>query len=256
MGKVMPTVSAKVSKKKLDAAQQEIQDCFDLEDYELTIKKCNEFLKSYPYNFYVLNTEAYSFLALKNYEKAIEVCDKILEFFADQGISSKMGADDEQKSQVQMFKGFCLTKLSKYEDAIRCYDFALGYLPLNVDVMYRKGLALQDLGEYKEALKIYERLCEMNPEVIDGIVEKSRCLFYLTEYQKTIECADVGLLRDKNNIQLLHIKAKALIGLDKNEQAIYNLEQILEIDPKNVSALKSLEDTYFRLGKYDKLKKK
>lgn len=92
----------------------------------------------------------------------------------------------------------------------------------------------------------------MNPEVIDGLVQKGRCLFYLTEYQKTIESADVGLLRDKNNIQLLHIKANALIGLDKNEQAIYNLEQILEIAPKNVSALKSLGDTYFRLGKYDK----
>lgn len=251
----MPTVSAKISKKGLDVTQQEIQDCFDLEDYELTIKKCNEFLKSQPYDFYTLNTKAYSFLALENYEKAIEVCDKILESFADQEISSKMDATDEQKSQVQMFKGFCLTKLSKYEHAIKCYDFALEYSPLSVDVMYRKGFALQDLGKYEEALKIYERLCEMNPEAIDAIVEKSRCLFYLNEYQKTIENSDVGLLRDKNNIQLLHIKAKSLIGLDKNEQAIYNLEQILEIDPKNTSALKSLEDTYFKLRKHDNIKK-
>ncbi len=225
------------------AAHQEIQNCFDLEDYELTIKKCNDLLKSNPYDFYVLKTKAYSFLGLKNYEKAIEASNTILEFFADKEISSKMGIDDEQKSQIQMFKGFCLSSLSKYEDAIRCYDFALGHSPLNVDVMYRKGLALQDLGNYKEALKIYERLCEMDPEVIDGMVEKSRCLLHLNEYQKTIESADVGLLRDKHNIQLLYIKAKALIGLDKNEQAIHNLEQILEIDPKNASALKLLQDT-------------
>lgn len=234
------------------AAQQEIQDCFDLKDYELTIKKCNEFLKLHPYDFYVLNTKASSFLEIKNYEKAIEVYNKILEFFADQEISSKMNVDDEQKSRIQLLKGFCLSKLSKYEYAISCYDIALKYSPLDEEVMYWKGLALQDLGEHKEALEIYERLCEIDSENIEALIEKGWCLLYLTEYQKTIESADVGLLRDKNNVQLLYIKANALMNFDKNEQAIYCLEQILEIKPKNVAALKLLGEIYFNQRKYDK----
>jgi len=239
----------------------EIVYCYNLKDYELTIKKCNETLKQFPYHVPVLYLKALSFTILGKYDKAIEVCDEIFKIQQNTDYSSKIVIDEEtqadivkQFSDIYLLKGRCLCLLSRYEDGISCFNAALEIFPLQYDIMHSVGAALQDIKRYKEALEIYEDLFEIYPKDITVLIQRGWVLFYLEEYQKAVENSDQGLLVHKNNTSLLLMKAFSLKFLGKFEESIYNAEQILEIgtEAEYVLALQFLGEIYFEQRKYDK----
>ncbi len=66
------------------------------------------------------------------------------------------GETDTQNA-VELYKtATALSRVGRYQDAIRAYDQALEIDPKNPLALYNKGTALAKLGRYEDALKAYE----------------------------------------------------------------------------------------------------
>ena len=64
---------------------------------------------------------------------------------------------------IQNGKGLVYDHLGRYEQAIACYDEALGSDPNYVNSLVSKGIILSKLGKNEEAVKLYDKALELEP---------------------------------------------------------------------------------------------
>ncbi|CAK91023.1 unnamed protein product (macronuclear) [Paramecium tetraurelia] len=68
-----------------------------------------------------------------------------------------------QLTASQIYLGYALSKLNKYQDAIECYNKAISINP-NYDVIwYHKGNVLNNLNQHYEAIECYDKAISINP---------------------------------------------------------------------------------------------
>lgn len=103
-----------------------------------------------------------------------------------------------------------VSKLGRYEEAIKYYDKVLEIDPHHIDSLYFKGLALSDLGRYEEAL---------NPESLRALISKGNALSKLGLYEDAVAYHDKALAVDPNAIGIVHNKAFALLNPGRYNEA-------------------------------------
>src|SRR3989338_9131609 len=86
-----------------------------------------------------------SSMAIKSYEKAIEL--------------------DQRFALVWSDKGVALGKLGRYGEAITCFDKALEIEPKLALAWNNKGLALEYLGRLEEAIPCYDKALGLDPKI-------------------------------------------------------------------------------------------
>jgi len=69
-------------------------------------------------------------------------------------------ADREDRAALWRNKGAHLAALGRNEEAIRCFDHALGIDPLSPMAWITKGNSLAALGRHEEAICCYDRVME------------------------------------------------------------------------------------------------
>ena len=116
----------------------------------------------------------------KNYERAIEYYDKIIEI-------------DIRNANAWNNKGNALCNLRRYDEAIRCYDKALEIDPEYANAWNNKGVALGNLGRYDEAIRCYDKALEIDPEYANAWNNKGVALGNLGRYDEAIRCYDKAL---------------------------------------------------------------
>ena len=85
----------------------------------------------------------------RNYIKSLNYSEKIIRF-------------DQRYAPAWNIKGAALSKLEKYEDAMKCYDKALEIDGRNTLAWYNKGTALSKLGKYEDAIECYDKALEID----------------------------------------------------------------------------------------------
>src|SRR5215831_8359714 len=88
----------------------------------------------------------------KEYDKAIECYDKILEI-------------DSKYIDAWYNKGLSFDNLEKYYEAIECYDKILEIDPKDAGTWDRKASSLGFLGKHNEAIECYDKVLEIDPKV-------------------------------------------------------------------------------------------
>ena len=161
---------------------------------------------------------------IKNYGKAIEYYDKVLEInpkddvaWNNKAISlNALGRNEEAvlsyeisleinpNSGVTWYnKGSVLSKHGRVQEAIHCFDKALDIDSLNDSAWNNKGLALNELGENKVAMVCYDAALEINPN--DDMVwnNKGTELYALGRISEARQCFDKALeINPKNEIAI------------------------------------------------------
>ena len=66
-------------------------------------------------------------------------------------------------------KGYLMSKLGKYEDAMIYFDKVLEIDPNHIDSLYFKGLTLSDLGRDEEAIEYFDRVLTLKPESLRAL---------------------------------------------------------------------------------------
>jgi len=81
--------------------------------------------------------------------------------------SSTVFAD--QASEKEIFdKGYSLSKLGMYEDALKQFDLLIQMNPKGVSGYYGKGNVYMDQKKYEEALAMFQKSVEVDPKFIYG----------------------------------------------------------------------------------------
>ena len=182
--------------------------------------------------------------------------------------------------------GLALSWIGCYEEAVTCYQAALDLNPANTDALLNLGEACQALSGYEAGIEYFRRALNVDADNFKALMalglawvrsgklkEAADCFSrankhstgheevtlgraYLEErkgdYQHAFEL--MKPLLDSNeelSVGLVIEYAKVAGAVNKREDAIYKLEQVLRREGLKVSSAKSL---HFELGKlYDKL---
>jgi tetratricopeptide (TPR) repeat protein len=151
--------------------------------------------------------EANSYYEKKNYIKVIEICDKAIETGKENYIP-------------YLYKAKSLQQLSRYEDAISCYDKVLSIDKNNQEAISNKEIAKANIKKQRYL----------------SIIEEIKVSYTNKDYSQVIILSDKSTkLEPDNPISYLY-KGHAFNELKKYEEAIQCYDKILEIDPNNEDA--------------------
>ncbi len=137
-------------------------------------------------------------------------------------------------SELWNYMGVALINLSRYEEAINCFEKCIMLNANNSLAWANKGVAFEKLSRYSEAMKNYDNALNIDPNYDDVWNRKGQILYSLGRYQEAIYCFDRILVLNPNMRQVLINKSKALDKLGKREEAerCYKRAQNIRVDNK------------------------
>jgi len=125
------------------------------------------------------------------------------------GLFSRTPKDPQQKKNIQKFKEFKkLVKQKKYPEALKSGTEYLHKVPYNHDVLFTIGGIYYLKNKYKTAISYFNKALEISTHDPDVLLLKAYSHQKLSENKRAIQCCD----------------------------------KILEVDPKNKSVSKLLEE--------------
>jgi len=109
---------------------------------------------------------------------------------------------EEQKSWEWNNKGLSFVNLSKFEQAINCYDEAIKIDPNNSGAWDNKGNALRLMDRKKEALECYNNAIRVDPSNTTAWVNKGATLSTLGQLDESLQCLHKALDIKSINMRL------------------------------------------------------
>ncbi len=205
----------------------------------------------------------------KNNEKAIDLFKKSLNF------GSKNYFDLLNSGHVKIFqelaktfdnileldpdeeytlsrKGYALTSLERYEEAIEVLNKILELNPDNKYALSNKGYSLASLKRYEEIIKVFDKVLELNPKDEYALSSKGYALASLERFEEAIEMFDKALELNPQEEYALSSKGHALASLERYEEAIKifsKAKSIASSESNNIENTFGLVDIYISLEK-------
>jgi len=150
----------------------------------------------------------------------------------DEAIScydNAIGKDPKNKL-AWVNKGAALLELMKSDEAISCFDKVLELYPKSAEAWNEKGYALNRLDRFDEAIIAFDRAIDINPKSADAWNGKGIALDNSGKYDEAIQTYDRAItIRPKFAIAWSN-KGVALIGLQKHEAALEAFNKAIEIN--------------------------
>lgn len=180
--------------------------------------------------------------------------------------------------------GVDLFKVNKLEEALACFELALGVSPHYGVAWFHKGLVMDELNRPQEAYAAYSKALENNPNISgawlnkgaklaamkkpeEAIVcfdkslaldpeetiawfNKGNCLKELGRHSEALAVYEQGLKLDPKHAGLWNNKGTALIGMDKPEEALACFEQVLALNPKHAFGWNNKGEALNKLKRY------
>ena len=148
--------------------------------------------------------------ALKIYQKALKLDDKIPEAYA--GI------------------GFVLSDEGNPQSAIKFLKHAHMLSPYNTDYMYVLIEEYNKIEEYDNALKFVNEILDLNPYDENVYISMMECHVMKDDPENAMESLERGLRILPNNAALLYRKAFLYFAQEKDESGLLTLEMALNSD--------------------------
>ena len=127
-------------------------------------------------------------------------------------------------------KGYALSKLKLFDDALKCYDAALNLDSSDISIIVNKISVLRKKGDYAKALQYCNVILDENPNYNIALYHKERILFHLENFTESLKCCNQILFDYPKNTDILYDKACNLIMLSKISEGLGVLEQIISQD--------------------------
>jgi len=160
-----------------------------------------------------------------------------------------------------------LIERGKYDEAVQVFDRAHKHFPQVVDFLDRKckllrrakrwkealataqyrlerferdkshayvarGLCYEGLGDYKNAIADFDRGLQARPGARE-VLNRARCNLQLKNYQRCIDDANSWLKEHPAHIVASELKARALFGMSKTEEALQEAQMLVEASGEN-----------------------
>ena len=182
--------------------------------------------------------------ALKDYNKAILLNPKLkiaLDNKAKLLMNVCLHDDNNFTEKYYLSLGICNINQGNFNDAISDFSEAIKQNP-NYDLaFFYKGVAEHNLGKNDDALESYTKSIELNKKLIDAYYNRGQLLFN-DEPKKALDDFVTAIALDSEFVDAYYSIAAIQKKLGEYENAIKNLDKLLEINPDavNAKALKKL----------------
>lgn len=129
----------------------------------------------------------------------------------------------------------------KLKEALKSFEEALKYNKKSDIAYFYKGVVYQSLNNLQAALENYDKAIEINKKMTDAYYNRGKIL-YETDEKAALDDFVTAVALDPKFIDAYYSIAAIQKNLGQYEDAIKNLDKILEIEPQavNAKALKKL----------------
>ncbi len=164
--------------------------------------------------------------------------------------TSKLIAKYPHRAEYYKLYADILSRMRQFERAIRYYEKAIEkrYEPLS-EIYSQLANIYYMLGDYDKAISYFEELIKLTPESPLAYYHLALAYEKKGDLTKVIECADEVLKSRKGNTEMLELKARCLIEMQKYHDAIRVLDEWRKADPENEIDTYVLEAEIYRKQK-------
>lgn len=135
-----------------------------------------------------------------------------------------------------MDKGYSLTELGKYVEAIAAYDRAIALQPDDPWAWARKGRTLRLLGRLPAALDAYDEALRLRPSYAWAWKGRGVVLEKLGRNEEALACHRAATGIDPDDVWNWMNQAEALRALGRPAEALAALQCGLEVDPEHAQS--------------------
>ncbi len=223
----------------------------ELQDYEGSIKDYDKAIELDPKCALAYNNRGYTKFkqekfkeALADYNKAILLNPKFKMALDNKAqLLMKVCLEDDKDFSEKYYLSLGISDINfgKFPDAIRNLDEVLKYNPDSEIAYFYKGVCEHNLGDTNEAYKHYSRAIELNKNMVDAYFNRGQILFKENP-KAALDDFVKAVVLDPKFIDAYYSIAAIQKSLGEYENAIKNLDKILELEPNavNARALKKL----------------
>ena len=148
-------------------------------------------------------------------------------------------------------KAMKLFKEGKYKECIDAFSSVLETEPDNADVYNNMGVAYSCEGDFEHSEKCYVKAIELAPELAQAYINLSDLYYKNGDLASALGTLQRGSYELEDNLTIAHLLARVYIEDQRWDDAIVELERVLDGEPENYDAYYDLGHVYFELGDYE-----
>ena len=129
-------------------------------------------------------------------------------------------------------KGYALSKMKNYDEAIACYDQGLKINSNEKCLLINKISALRKKGSLEDALELCNLILNDNSSENVALYHKLRILYSMKKFKESINICDKLLELYPNNGDVLFDKACNYAAIGEKTSCILNLKLAIDVSSK------------------------
>jgi serine/threonine protein kinase len=137
---------------------------------------------------------------------------------------------DPQLKEAWNNKGSVLRSMQQYAKALACYDHALALDSSFAPVWNNKGLTLESLGRHADAVACYDHAVDANPQFKEAWHNRGLVWQTLRRHREALSCYDRVIALDPANAEVYSQKGSSLQALGCHVEALACYDQALTLD--------------------------
>lgn len=224
--------------------------------HEDAITNFDRALKINEFSPAVLQNKGLAFTRLEMYKEAI--------IYFDRAIEISNNKKSEALLEALLSKGYALSKIGKYDEAIECNNKTLNIFKDNWRLWINQGIAFGKLGRYKEEIRCYNKALRINQKLLVALSNKGITLMNIAKSLKTINkekskkyykiAFNINKKAENlnpNNLIVLMSKGVILTELDLFDDALKCYDKIISINKNYPKAYGNKGILFLNNHKYD-----
>ena len=221
-------------------SEHDYRSLYDSCKFREAINDCDTVLRFNPANEDALWLKGMCWRELKQFERAIECFNKLLEvnpsragaalyaavlekclqsksawnesievYAAGKLVSLPQGASAMFANDYNEM-GLYLNNQGRFRDALQWYDMALDARPRHAMAWFNKGVALARMGNFNEAIVCFDKALEIEPKYVDALYSKAGCAVELGQYALALDSYDKVIALNPNDIEAKQCRSQTL----------------------------------------------
>lgn len=164
-------------------------------------------------------------------------------------IIASLGFQQSPDTAAQFKRALELQQEGKFAESADAYRALLRHKPDYVEAHANLGVLLARMGKYEEAIAAYETAYRLAPHLTPILLNLGIAHYRAGQLSKAVEVFPRFLEKHPDSAQARQLYGLSLVGLERYEEAIEQLEPTRDGTPPDPAALYTLGLAYLRMGK-------
>ena len=161
----------------------------------------------------------------KNYEIAIEKCNKLIKKFPNNSYLYNLG-------------GIALQQFKNIKVSVNYFQKAIDIDPKNIPAKNNLANSLKVLGKLDIAEKLYKEIISINPKYTKALNNYANLKQQFNDYHSAISLYEKALNIEENNTNILLSLASSYQGIGKFKEALKTINKLIDQNVEAMSAHK------------------